>query len=123
MFKGFYTLFEESIMDLMDELWQMEGIIAVAKLDDMCRIVDWKAKGAVSHEVEEATSKFFTSVASLIDDEARIAPRNWHPRKSFTYSGGGMTMIAAKGIGVSVDTVKVDFDKLFKKLGLFNYSK
>jgi hypothetical protein len=40
-----------------DELFQLDGIIAVAQLDDLGRIVDWKARGVVDPETKEHMSK------------------------------------------------------------------
>ena len=58
----------------LEELFEMEGVTAVAQLDDMGRIVDWRAKGVVGPELKEAMNNFLTAVTSLLDEQARVAP-------------------------------------------------
>ncbi len=77
----------------LDELFETEGVTAIARLDDLGRIVDWKAKGAISHDLMETTSNFLAAVTATLQQEARIAARNWSPLRSWTYSGGDMTLI------------------------------
>lgn len=115
-------------MVTMDELFQMDGINAVGQIDDLGRIVDWKAKGIVDHETKEATSKFSEAITSLIDQEARIVEEqvrqaNWRPRRGWIYSGGDMTVIAAGNYFLVVDNDKVNLDKLFGIFGLFGRGK
>jgi len=110
-------------MAILDELFQLDGIIAVGTLDDMGRVKDWKAKGVISHEVRESIDKFMTSVVSLVDQESRILPRNWGPRRSWTFSGGDMTLIVAGGQFVTAETTKVDLERLFKICGILPQSK
>ena len=107
-----------------DDLFQVDGVIAVAKLDDMGRIVDWKAKGIVDPEiVKEHTSKMLMEITSTFREFAREAPRNWSPTRALIYSGGDMTLIAAGTAAVTVETKNVDFEKLFKIFGILGYSK
>ncbi len=107
----------------MDELFQLDGVIAVAKLDDMGRIVDWKAKGAVSPETKDHVSKLMTEVDALFANLARELPRNWSPRRALLYSGGEMTLIAAAGSAVTVENKKVNFEKLFEVFGILGFGK
>lgn len=108
-------------MDSLDELFEMEGVTAIARLDDMGRVVDWKAKGIVSSELKEAASNFLTSVTSLLDQQARVAPRNWHPRRSWTYSGGDMTLIVSGNQAIIIETAKADVDIISKAFGMACY--
>lgn len=107
----------------IEELFQLDGVIAVAQLDDMGRIVEWKAKGVVDPEVKEQTSKMIMEVTSMFREFARGAPRNWSPTRALIYSGGDMTLIAAGNAGVTVETKKVNFEKLFKVFGILNFGK
>jgi roadblock/LC7 domain-containing protein len=106
-----------------DELFQLDGIIAVTKLDDLGRIVDWKAKGAVDPETKEHMSKLMMEVDALFEKLAREAPRNWSPRRALIYSGGEMTLIAAGGSAVTVENKKVNFEKLLKVFGILGFSE
>lgn len=106
-------------MAILDELFQIDGVTAVGTIDDVGRIMDWKAKGVVSHEVKEATSKFMASVVSMFNQEARLAPRNWSPRRSWTFTGGDMVLIVVATQFVAAETAKVDLEKLFKICGIF----
>jgi roadblock/LC7 domain-containing protein len=110
-------------MDILDELFQMEGVTAVAKLDDMGRIVDWKARGVVSPEMKEETSKEISEVVSIFISGARNRPRNWLPLHGLAYSGGDMTMIIKGENAVIVETAKVEMDKIFRLLGMLGYGK
>ena len=105
-------------MAILDELFQMDGIIAVGTIDDMGRIVDWKAKGYVSQEAEETTGKFMASMVSLFSQEARLLPRNWSPRRSWTFRGGDMTLIVVGSQFVTAETAKVNLEELFKVCGI-----
>lgn len=107
----------------LEELFEMEGVTAIAQLDDMGRIVDWRAKGVVGPELKEATNKFLTSVTALLDQEARVAPRNWHPRRSWTYSGGDMTMIVSGNQAIVIETAKADIDIISRAFGMACYPK
>jgi len=103
----------------LDELFQMEGIVAVAKIDDMGRIVDWKAKGVVTPEVKEATSKLVGELISISSNIARIAPRDWQPWHSWIYSGGEMIMIVHGDNAITFEAAKTDINKVLKTLGVF----
>ncbi len=105
----------------LEELFQLDGIIAVAKLDDMGRIVDWKAKGNVDPAVKDQMSKMNMEINALFANLARDAPRNWSPRKALIYSGGDMTMIAAGGAAATAETKNVNFEKLFKAFGILGF--
>jgi roadblock/LC7 domain-containing protein len=107
----------------IDELFQLDGVIAVTKLDDLGRIVDWKAKGVVDPETKEHMSKLMMEVNALFVSLAREAPRNWSPRRALIYSGGEMTLIAAGDSAVTVETKKVDFGKLLTVFGIPVFSK
>jgi roadblock/LC7 domain-containing protein len=103
---------------LLEELFQLDGVTAIAKLDDMGRIVDWKAKGVVDPEMMRETSKGLEEIISLFVQGARDRPRNWIPWRSMTYSGGDMTAIAAGKDLVVVETAKVDMDKILKTMNV-----
>ncbi len=105
----------------LEELFQTDGVIAVAKLDDMGRITDWKAKGVVNPELTKGISTMSAEVDALFTQFARNAPRNWSPRRAWIYTGGDMTMIASGGAAVTVENKKENFEKLFKIFGLFGF--
>jgi roadblock/LC7 domain-containing protein len=107
----------------LEELFEMEGVTAIAQLDDMGRIVDWRAKGVVGPELKEAANKFVTSVTALLDEQARVAPRNWHPRRSWMYSGGDMTMIISGNQAIIIETAKADVDIISRAFGMACYPK
>ena len=110
-------------MAILEELFQLDGIIAVGTIDDMGRIKDWKAKGVVSHEVRETIDKYMTSTVTMLNQEARLLPRNWTPRRSWTFSGGDMTLIVAGGQFVTAETAKVDLERLFRICGILPQTK
>jgi len=110
-------------MDILDSLFQMEGVTAVAKLDNMGKIVDWKAKEVVSHELKDEVSKELSEVVSIFVEGARNRPRNWTPWRSLAYSGGDMTMIITGENAVLAETAKADMAKIFKSLGMLGFRK
>jgi roadblock/LC7 domain-containing protein len=103
---------------LLEELFQLDGVTAIAKLDDMGRIVDWKAKGVVDPEMMRATSKGLEEIISIFVQGARERPRNWIPWRSMTYSGGDMTAIANGENLVVVETAKVDMNHILKAMSI-----
>jgi roadblock/LC7 domain-containing protein len=107
----------------LEELFELEGVTAIAQLDDLGRIVDWRAKGVVGPELKEAMNKFSTAVTSLLDEQARVAPRNWHPRRSWTYSGGDMTLIVSGNQAVIIETAKANIDIISRAFGMACYPK
>jgi roadblock/LC7 domain-containing protein len=107
----------------LEELFELEGVTAIAQLDDLGRIVDWRAKGVVGPELKEAMNNFSTAVTSLLDEQARVAPRNWHPRRSWTYSGGDMTLIVSGNQAVIIETAKADVDIISRAFGMACYPK
>jgi len=102
----------------LDELFQLDGVTAIAKLDDMGRIVDWKAKGMVSPELKDAFGKVISSTVTMLEQMARIAPRNWSPRRYWIFSGGDMTMIASGQNAVIIETAKADMNSIFNLFGI-----
>ncbi|MDD1751550.1 MAG: DUF2173 family protein [Methanotrichaceae archaeon] len=110
-------------MAILDELFGLDGIIAVGTIDDMGRIKDWKAKGVISHDIRESVNKFMSSVVSLTDQETRLLPRNWSPRRSWTFSGGDMTLVVAGSQFVTAETAKIDLEKLFRICGILPQTK
>jgi roadblock/LC7 domain-containing protein len=105
----------------LDELFQLDGVVAIAKVDDMGRITDWKAKGVVDPEITKHASKLLVEVEALFMNFAREAPRNWSPRRALIYNGGEMTLITAGGAVVTVENKKVNFEKLFKVFGILGF--
>ena len=103
-------------MAQLEELFQLDGVTAVGKLDDMGRVFDWKAKGVVDPELIRETSKGLEEMISLFVQGARERPRNWTPWRSMTYSGGDMTAIAAGENLVIVETAKANMWDILKIL-------
>jgi roadblock/LC7 domain-containing protein len=103
----------------LDELFQMDGVVAVAKIDDVGRIVDWKAKGVVTPEIKEETGKLIGELLSISNEMSRIAPRNWHPWHSWIFSGGEMIMILHGENAITLEAAKADINKILKTLGMF----
>jgi roadblock/LC7 domain-containing protein len=106
-------------MASIDELFQMEGVVAVAKIDDVGRIVDWKAKGVVTPEIKEAMAKLVGELLSVSNEIGRIAPRTWQPWRSWIFSGGEMIMILHGDNAITFEAAKTDINKVLKTLGMF----
>ncbi len=102
----------------IDELFQMEGVVAVAKVDDMGRIVDWKAKGVVTPETKEATSKLMSQLLSISNEIGRTAPRNWNPWHTWIYYGGEMILVVHGDGAVTLEAGKTDMNKVLETLGM-----
>lgn len=105
-------------MAKIDELFQMDGVVAVAKIDDMGRIVDWKAKGVVTPEVKDATSKLVAELLSISNGIARTAPRNWQPWHSWIFYGGEMIMLLHGENVVTFEAAKTDMNKVLENIGM-----
>ncbi len=102
----------------LDELFQLDGVTAIAKLDDRGRIGDWKAKGMVSPDLKDAFGKLISETLTMLEQMARIAPRNWSPRSYWVFSGGDMTMIASGQNAVIIETAKADMNSIFNLFGI-----
>ncbi len=106
----------------LEEMFQLDGVTAIGKLDDMGRIIDWKAKGVVDPEMMRETSRGLEEIISMFVQGARERPRNWMPWRSMTYSGGDMTVIAAGEDLVVVETAKVDISQILKTLKVLGFA-
>lgn len=107
----------------LEELFQMEGVTAIARMDDMGRIVDWKAKGAVSPQLKEDFAKTIAGIIASLIQVAREAPRNWTPLHGFAFSGGDMMFIVVGKDAVIAETTKIKADKIFQAFGIFGHPK
>jgi roadblock/LC7 domain-containing protein len=69
------------------------------------------------------TSNFLAAVTATLQQEARIAARNWFPLRSWTYSGGDMTLIVHGNQAIIFETAKANIDTISKAFSMVCYLK
>ncbi len=109
-------------MATLDELLDIEGVVAAGEFEADGSLRDYKAKMDMSPEMAQMTSQFCATVTmmfnTLANSYTRLSGMPWVPQQGWAYSGGEWTVAVGGGgyKGVFVETAKADFNKLFEAL-------
>jgi roadblock/LC7 domain-containing protein len=107
-------------MATLEQLLQIEGVVAAGEFTPDGKLVDFKGKMEMSQEVAAMTAQFCATVTMLFNTLAgahtRISGMNWLPQQGWAYSGGDWTVAIGGNRGVFVETAKADFNRLFQAL-------
>lgn len=107
-------------MATLDELLQIDGVVAAGEFTADGKLVDYKAKMDMSPEMAAMSAQFTASVTMLFNTLAgafaQMSGMNWTPQRGWAYTGGDWTVAVGGNKGVFVETAKVDFNKLFQDL-------
>jgi roadblock/LC7 domain-containing protein len=107
-------------MATLDDLLNIDGVVAAGEFTADGRLVDYKAKMDMSQEMAEMTAQFFATVTMLFNTLAgafaQLSQMNWVPQQGWMYAGGDMTAAIGGNKGVFVETAKADFNQLFQVL-------
>ena len=109
-------------MASLDELLQIEGVVAAGEWAKDGSLTDYKASMDMSPELAAGAAQFCATVsmmfATLSGAFSQTSGMNWTPQQGWAYSGGDSTVAVGAGgtKGVSVETAKADFNKLFGAL-------
>ena len=107
-------------MATLDDLLKLPGVMAAGEFTPDGKLVDYKAKMEMSHELATMTAQFCGSVTMMFNTLAgaytHLIKMNWVPQKGWAFSGGEWTVAVGGSRGVFVQTAKADFNKLFEAL-------
>jgi roadblock/LC7 domain-containing protein len=107
-------------MATLDELLNIDGVVAAGEFTADGKLVDYKAKMDMSQEMAEMTAQFCATVTmmfnTLAGSFAQLSQMNWVPQQGWAYSGGDFTAAIGGNQGVFIETVKADFNQLFEVL-------
>jgi roadblock/LC7 domain-containing protein len=107
-------------MATLEELLEVEGVVAAGEFKADGTLVDYRAKMDMSREMAERSAQFCATVTMLFDTLAgsfsELGPMAWVPQRSWTYSGGDMTVAIGGNKGVFAKTSEADLNKLFEVL-------
>jgi roadblock/LC7 domain-containing protein len=107
-------------MASLDDLLDIEGVVAAGEFAPDGELVDYKAKMDMSPEMAQMTAQFCATVTMMFNTLAgsftRLSGMNWVPQQGWAYSGGDWTAAIGGNRGVFIETAKADFNQLFEAL-------
>ena len=115
-------------MDTLQELLDVEGVVAAVEFRLDGSLLDYEAKIDMSEELAQTTAQYFAAVSLMFNTLAssftNLSGMNWVPQHGWTYSGGEWTACMGDDgkRGVLVEASMADFNDLFEALGGERYS-
>jgi roadblock/LC7 domain-containing protein len=107
-------------MATLDELLEIEGVVATGEFNADGTLVDYKATMDMSQEMAEMTAQFTATVTMMFNTLAssytQVSGMQWVPQQGWAYSGGDWTVAVGGNRGVFIETEKADFNQLFEVL-------
>ncbi len=107
-------------MATLDNLLNIDGVVAVGDFTADGKLVDYKAKMDMPQEMAEMSAQFCATVTMLFNTLAgsfsQLSQMNWVPQQGWMYAGGDMTVAVGGNLGVFAETAKVDFNELYRAL-------
>src|ERR687886_2109401 len=109
-------------MATLDELLQIDGVVAAGEYTADGKLVDYKTRMDMSREMAEMTAQFVATVTMMFNTLAgaysQLSGMPWVPQQGWAYSGGEWTVAVGGGgyKGVFVETARADFNRLFEAL-------
>jgi len=107
-------------MATLDDLFELEGVIAAGEFTADGKLVGYKAKMEMSPKVADMTAQFCATVTMMFDTLAgaysKLSAMNWVPQQGWMYAGGDYTVAIGGNRGVFVETAKADFNQLYRAL-------
>jgi roadblock/LC7 domain-containing protein len=107
-------------MASLDDLLNIEGVVAAGEFTPDGELVDYKARMDMSPEMAQMTAQFCATVTMMFDTLAgsftQLSGMNWVPQQGWAYSGGEWTVAIGGNRGVFIETAKADFNRLFEAL-------
>ena len=104
----------------LDELLDIEGVVATGEYTPDGRLVDYKATIDMSQEMAEMTAQFTATVTMMFNTLAssytQTSGMQWVPQQGWAYSGGDWTVAVGGNRGIFIETEKADFNQLFEVL-------
>jgi roadblock/LC7 domain-containing protein len=113
---------EGGTMATLDDLLQIDGVVAAGEWAKDGSLTDYKASMEMSPELAAQAAQFAATVSMLFETLApafsQLSGMNWTPQEGWAYSGGEWTVAVGGGggKGLFVETSKADFNTLFASL-------
>ena len=108
-------------MASLEELLQIEGVVAAVEWDTDGSLIDYKASMDISRGLTNGGSRSATVTTTfdkLSEAFSQMSGMNWTPQHSWAYSGGDWSIAVGDGgrKAVFVESTKADFNNLFGQL-------
>ena len=109
-------------MASLEELLQIDGVVAAGEFARDGSLINYKASMDMSPELAADAAQYCATVSMLFDTLSgafsQRSGMNWTPQQGWAYSGGEWTVAVGEGgrKGVFVETAKADFNNLFRAL-------
>jgi roadblock/LC7 domain-containing protein len=107
-------------MATLDELLNIDGVVAAGEFTPDGTLVDYKTKTEMTRELAEASAQFCATVTMLFNTLAgafsQLSRLSWLPQQGWMYAGGDWTVAVGGNKGLFVETAKADFNTLYGAL-------
>ena len=107
-------------MATLEELLDIEGVVAAGEFNTDGSLVDFQAKMDMSQEMAQMTAQFCATVTMMFNTLAssytQLSGMQWVPQQGWAYSGGDWTVAVGGNRGIFIETEKADFNQLFEVL-------
>ena len=108
------------VMRSLDELLEIEGVVAAGDFTDDGRLVNYRTKVGMTDDAAAMWAELCAPVnvmfETLAEQFMRYSEMDWKPQKGWAYTGGEWTIAVGGHRGVLVETAKADFNSLFRIL-------
>ncbi len=107
-------------MTALENLLEIDGVVAVGEFTADGKLVDYKARMDMSQEMAEMSAQFCATVTMMFNTLAgsfsQLSQMKWVPQQGWMYAGGDMTVAVGGNLGVFAETAKADFNELYRAL-------
>jgi roadblock/LC7 domain-containing protein len=107
-------------MASLEELIQIEGVVAAIEWTQGGSLIDYKASIPLSRGLAAGAAQFQETITSTFDklseSFSQISGMNWTPQHGWVYSGGDWSIVVGSNKGIFVETAKADFNTLLPGL-------
>ena len=107
-------------MATLDNLLEIDGVVAAGEFTADGKLVDYKAKMDMSQEMAEMSAQFCATVTMMFNTLAgsfsQLSQMKWVPQQGWMYVGGDMTVAIGGNMGVFAETAKADFNELYRAM-------
>ena len=108
------------VMRNLDELLEIEGVIAAGEFTDDGKLVNYRSRVGMTDDAAALWAEMCAPVnvmfETLSEQFMRYSDMDWKPQKGWAFSGGEWTLAVGGHRGVLVETAKADFNSLYRIL-------